>query len=158
MDSANCFDVGISRQVDSLGIPKWSVQLFKQTDLAFLPTNGDVPTNPLRIIFRCQGVPHYYFLQIRYRQNVAADPYHAESVRVTGPGITDGDLDDALDALREVPVDNTSDVYTSQVWVFDALDAMYDMELFPDDDFEEAHAFLSRRHQAVGDRRQHLQI
>ena len=49
-------------------------------------------------------------------------------------------------ALKEVPVDNTSAEYSSQIWVFDALDVLYDMELFPDQHFYEAHAMLSHLH------------
>jgi len=48
-------------------------------------------------------------------------------------------------------VDNLSDDYTSQLWVFDALDALYEMEMFPDDDFALAHEMLSRMHVGVED-------
>ena len=58
---------------------------------------------------------------------------------------------DADEALRAVPVDNTSWEYSSQIWVFDGLDALYDMELFPDDHFAAAHAWLCHIHQGAED-------
>lgn len=46
-------------------------------------------------------------------------------------------------------MDNTSSEYSSQIWVFDALDALHDMELFPDDHFASAHAMLCHLHQGA---------
>ena len=55
----------------------------------------------------------------------------------------------ADEALRRVPVDNTSWVYSSQVWVFDALDALYDIDLLPDDHYAVAHSTLCDFHQRL---------
>jgi len=147
--NGGCFDVAISNEVDSRGITKWSIHLYKQfsDETIHKQTNGDIP---LRTVFQCVGPPYHYTVEVREHQDVLHNPSHLHSIRVTG-GIVDVDYDDADEALRVVPVDNTSDEYTSQIWVFDALDAMYDMELFPDDDFAEAHGLLCEMHQGVED-------
>jgi hypothetical protein len=152
MNPMGCVDVGISNEVDSRGLRKWSIHLFREPQDAILLANGDILPETPRSIFRCQGVPHNYVVQVILLQAVPHDLYHKQSVRVTGPWINNTDLQEAFYKLHnDVPVDNTSDQYTSQLWVFDALDALYDMELFPDDDFEEAHALLCGLHQEVGD-------
>lgn len=145
--NGGCFDVAISDQVDSRGITKWSIHLYKHFDDPTHQTNGDIP---LRTVFQCHGIPHHWDIFVLDHQDVLHDPNHLHSINVTD-GIVDDDYDDADEALRGVPVDNTSEEFTSQIWVFDALDAMYDMELFTDEDFADTHAILSEMHQGVED-------
>jgi hypothetical protein len=48
-------------------------------------------------------------------------------------------------------VDNTSWYYSNQIWVFDALDALFDIGLLPDDHYALAHIMLCEFHQRVED-------
>ena len=66
-------------------------------------------------------------------------------------GLTDVDMSNAKEALSAVPVDNTSWYYSNQVWVFDALDALFDIGLLPDDHYALAHIMLCEFHQRVED-------
>ena len=65
--------------------------------------------------------------------------------------LTDVDMIKANEALRAVPVDNTSWYYTNQLWVFDALDALFDIGLLPDNHYALAHILLCESHQRVED-------
>ena len=66
--------------------------------------------------------------------------------------MTPTDMGAADQALRAVPVDNTSDEYSSQVWVLDALEELMDMRLIQEgESFLDVHAMLLHMHQGVGE-------
>jgi len=66
--------------------------------------------------------------------------------------MTPTDMGAADETLMVVPVDNTSDEYSSQVWVFDALDELRDVQFIPEGgNFLTVHAMLSHMHQGAGD-------
>ena len=60
--------------------------------------------------------------------------------------MSDADLKDADQALRQVPVDNTWDEYSSQQWVLDALDSLHNMNFFPDDQYNQSYDVLLQYH------------
>jgi len=141
-----CLDVAISHAVDSRGINHWSIHLYRELLNPTLQTDGDAPG---RRVYRGVGdVFHFRVTVTDY--DPTQQPAIEESIRVT-EGMAGADMHDADEALREVPVDNTSWEYSSQIWVFDALDVLYDMELFPDNHFSDAHAMLCHLHQGAED-------
>jgi len=145
--NGGCLDVAISNAVDSRGINHWSIHLYKEVDDPTLQTNGDAPH---RTVYQCVGDLYNFRVTTNSNYDPTQEPALDESIRVT-EGIDDVDMHDADEALRAVPVDNTSWEYSSQIWVFDGLDALYDMELFPDDHFAAAHAMLCHIHQGAED-------
>ena len=64
--------------------------------------------------------------------------------------MSDSDIVAADETLEPVPVDNTWDDYSSQHWVLDALDSLYDMDLFPDDHYNMMYAVLLDYHFGEG--------
>jgi len=141
-------DVAISHAVDSRGINHWSIHLYKELDDPALQTNGKAPH---RTVYQCVGNLYDFRVTANSNYDPTQEPALDESIRVT-EGIDDVDMHDADEALRvSVPVDNASWEYSSQVWVFDALDELYDMGLFPDDHFSDAHHMLCDLHQGAED-------
>jgi hypothetical protein len=140
-------DVAISHAVDSRGINHWSIHLYKELDDAALETDSNVSN---RTVYQCVGNLYDFRVTANNNYNQTQEPAIDESIRVT-EGMVDVDMRDADEALRGVPVDNTSWEYSGQIWVFDALDELYDMELFPDDHYAAVHARLCHLHQGAED-------
>ena len=142
-----CLDIAISNQPDILGLNRWSIHLYKQFQDPAVQAHG---TNPVLTVFECVGNPHHYLLGIVTIQDVIFDLNHLQTVCIT-EGMVNADFEIADETLREVPVDNTSDEFTSQIWVLDALDALYDVEVISNEDFAQVHEALADIHQSVED-------
>ena len=148
-----CIDVSINRYTMHAH-HVWFIQLYTPLeDPSTMQANysdSDLDGNDNRI-FELIGWPHRWYLEITTPPSRrVAGHGHDLDIHVT-QGIVRVDWEDAEEALRLVPVDNVSNKFTSQIWVLDALDTLYDMELIPDDDFERAYDWLADLHQPVED-------
>jgi len=138
------FDVAISNERDR-GISIWSIHVYTVIRQA----NGHANLNlrPRRTHFKCVGDPYRFRLQsIQDAVYIPVD--YADKVNVTRR-LDEAEVSDVDEGLRRVPMDNTDPVFSSQIWVFDVLDALYDMGFFPDEEFAVAHAVLAYLHQRL---------
>jgi hypothetical protein len=143
-----CIDVSINRY-GIYAYHEWYIQIYRPLDdPSTMATYDDIDGNDNRM-FELIGYPRRWYLEIttRPRRYIAHHPGNFD-IHVT-QGIVRVDWEDAEAALRLQPVDNLSDTFTCQIWVLDALDTLYDMELIPDDDFERAYDWLADLHQPV---------
>ena len=147
-----CIDVSIQRYW-AYSHDRWFIQLYTPLEDPSTMANysdSELDGNDNRV-FELLGWPHRWFLEITTPPSRRMVGYsHNLDIHVT-QGIVRVDWEDAEEALRLVPVDNVSNTFTSQIWAMDALDTLYDMELIPDDDFEEAFEWLADLHQPVED-------
>jgi hypothetical protein len=154
-----CIDVVVSRTVNAIGLQQWSIHVYKAIpplDIGLgawdIPqSNGDgADDDPhLHTVYQCVGNA-YHFLIVE--DNNPASPGHwPKECEQVADELTDVDMIKANEALRAVPVDNTSWYYTNQLWVFDALDALFDIGLLPDNHYALAHILLCESHQRVED-------
>jgi len=138
-----CFDVTISNERER-GISIWSIYLYTENHAN---SHANPNVNHRRTHFQCFGDPYQF--RLRSTQDPFQIPHdYADNVNITRQ-LGEDDVHDAEEALRRVPMDNADPVFSSQVWVFDVLDDLYDMQLFPDDDFAEAHAVLAFIHERL---------
>jgi hypothetical protein len=144
-----CIDVAISYAVDSLGLQHWSIHLYKEHRASFPPTNDDANDDSRHhTVYQCAGNLHNFRVTVDSDYNPIQEP-HLDFCQRVGDRLLDIEMRYADEALRGVPVDNTSWVYSSQIWVFDALDALYDIDLLPDDHYALAHLTLCDFHQRI---------
>ena len=147
-------DVAVSHEVDTRGIHHWSIHLYEELlgYSTLLPMNGDAPLQvpPLRTVYECVGNRYNFRVTVNGNYNPFQEPRPDESICVADR-LVDVDMRNADEALRAVPVDNTAWEYSSQVWVFDALDALYDIQLIPDTHFADTHISLCELRQEAGD-------
>ena len=144
-----CIAVAISYAVDSLGVQHWSIHLYKEPRDPNSPTNDDANDDSrLHTVYQCVGNLHNFFVTVDSNYDPLEEPHIHFRQRV-GDRLLDIEMGYADEALRGVPVDNTSWVYSSQIWVFDALDALYDIDLLPDDHYAVAHSTLCDFHQRI---------
>jgi hypothetical protein len=134
------FDVAISNEKDR-GISIWCIHVY--TVIRQANVHANLNLRPRRTHFKCIGDPYRFRLQsIQDAVYIPAD--YADNVNITRRTVGDAD-----EGLRRVPMDNTDPVFSSQIWVFDVLDALYDMGVFPDEEFAEAYAVLAFLHQRL---------
>jgi hypothetical protein len=140
-----CFDVAITHQKDR-GINIWCIHIYTE---AQKDENGETDPNfqPRRTHYHCVGDPYHF------RLRSIEDPLHDPDDYVDYVNFTksfdEEDVDEADEALTRVPMDNADPFFSSQIWVFDVLDSLYDYEFFPDDEFEVTHSVLSHLHQRL---------
>jgi hypothetical protein len=148
--NGGCIDVSINRYTMHT-YDGWFIQLYRPSeDPSTMAYYEDFDGNDNRM-FQLIGNPRRWYLEImtppcRY---IAHHPGDID-IHVT-QGIVRVDWEDAEAALRLQPVDNMSNTFTSQIWVLDALDTLYDMELIPDDDFERTYDWLADLHQPLAE-------
>jgi hypothetical protein len=149
--------IGVQGTVNAIGLREWSIHLYKAippVDIALgrhIPQSNDHAVNDdshLHTVYQCVGNA-YHFLVVEdnsYTPTPGDRPKECERV---ADELTDVDMSKANEALRAVPVDNTSWYYSNQLWVFDALDALFDIGLLPDNHYALAHILLCEFHQRV---------
>lgn len=142
-----CFEVGIHNMVDSHGIKVWGILIYR-IHIPLVPT---VASNPRARVYCCTGYPGNFLVRVDDRYRPLSDPNISIRFRIVDQ-MTPTDMGAADQALRAVPVDNTSDEYSSQVWVLDALEELMDMRLIQEgESFLDVHAMLLHMHQGVGE-------
>ena len=142
-----CFEVGIHGMVDSHGIKVWGILIYRM----LFPLVPTVDLNPRARVYCCTGYPGNFLVRVDDRYRPLSDPNISIRFRIVDE-MTPTDMGAADQALRGVPVDNTSDEYSSQVWVLDALEELLDMRLIQEgENFLDVHAMLLHMHQGVGE-------
>ena len=126
-----CLDVAISNSVDGRGMNHWSIHLYQEEQ------NGS--------IYEAAGDPEEYYLNVIKGHDPRTDAIHWRSIEVCD-GICESDIRLMDEELRKVPVDNESYNFNCQVWVFEALEVLYDMELIPNYEYHEAYEKLMALH------------
>ena len=158
MNNKGCIDAVVNHTVNAIGLQEWSIHLYKAipplTQLGWhLPqSNGHAANDDshLHTVYQCVGNVHHFRVVVDSSYSHVPGQRPKECQRVAD-GLTDVDMSNAKEALSAVPVDNTSWYYSNQVWVFDALDALFDIGLLPDDHYALAHIMLCEFHQRVED-------
>jgi hypothetical protein len=148
--------IGVQGTVNALGLREWSIHLYKaipHVDIAlgqYIPqSNRGHEVNDdshLHTVYQCVGNAHHFLIVEDSNPTPGDRPKECERV---ADELTDVDMSKAKETLRAVPVDNTSWHYSNQIWVFDALDALFDIGLLPDDHYAQAHILLCEFHQRV---------
>ena len=142
-------EIAVSRDVDYNGIPEWSFRFYRPSEAR--QTTGPEPASKVTA-FTIQGSPGRPFrLRIIYDYWPWPNPNDTHVFRVAS-NMAEAEFVDACTELRYVPIDNTPSPdydYSSQVWVFDALDGLFELNLFEDneDDLYNAMYDLSEVHQ-----------
>jgi len=157
-----CIDALVSHTVNALGLQEWSIHLYKAIPplnqlgwpLRQLESNGHAAiydSRCLHTVYQCVGNVHHKFRVVVDSSYLPIPGHRPKECERVADGLMDVDMSNAKEALSAVPVDNTSWYYSNQIWVFDALDALFDIGLLPDDHYALAHIMLCEFHQRVED-------
>lgn len=148
----NCCDVAISHLFDDNDNRLWAFHLYKTEMTGAPPPEDGVRFEafiyPLVSVYQCLGTPKNYRVHITPRHHALNDPDRADRVNVA-KRMTNTQVRDAHVALSSFPVDNIKDDYNNQHWVLDAMDHLYDMDLFRDEDYEIAHGIMQQLFRGV---------
>ena len=126
-----CLDVAISNSIDGRGMNHWSIHLYQE----------DHPGN----IYEAAGDPEEYYFNVIEDHDPRTDAIHWRSIEVCD-GISTTEMKLMDEELRNVGVDNESYNFNCQVWVFEALEVLFDMELIPSYEYHEVYEKLMALH------------
>jgi uncharacterized Zn finger protein len=96
-------------------------------------------------LYEAAGDPEEYYLNVIEDHDPRTDAIHWRSIEVCD-GISTIDMALMDEELRKVAVDNESYNFNCQVWVFEALEVLFDMELIPSYEYHEAYEKLMALH------------
>jgi hypothetical protein len=126
-----CLDVAISKSIDGRGMNHWAIHLFLEDKKG--------------TVYEAAGDPEDYFFNVITDYNPRETPGHWRSIPVCD-GLDTEEMAQFDSILRTIPVDNESYNFNCQVWVFDALEKLFEGDLISDCEYAEAYETLMALH------------